>query len=150
MEQNSDRITSGRKPLRVWELRGIQGNVRAFYASQLSPGLLVAEADRQLTVYPEWSPATLLRAERRQIDNGEAILAELETDQPVEKKVAEKFKMPPGVGGQRVRYIYVNYAPEGFRGSGTAIVVVVAAPTNANFTADAILHTMVSSVTKAK
>ena len=38
LTQNADQIRSGKQLLPAWELKGIKGDVRSFYSSQLTPG----------------------------------------------------------------------------------------------------------------
>jgi len=145
LADNLIRLRNGEQPRPVWDLKGIKGDVRSFYSSQLSPGEGSNKSGTNVMIYEKWTPTKLIRAERRRIDSAGAILAELETQQPVDRKVGEKFGMPAGLAGQTTRFCYVVYAASGFVTAGSQIIVVWAGPANSETNSETILRLLLGS-----
>lgn len=150
LAENLIRLRNGEQPRPVWDLKGIKGDVRSFYSSQLSPGEGSNKSGTNVMIYEKWTPTRLIRAEKRRIDTAGAILAELETEEPVDRKVADKFGMPSDIAGQKTRFCYVVYSGSGFVRGGSQITFVWAGPSNSETNSQTILDLLVASASQPR
>lgn len=110
----NQRVNRHDKTPLMWDVKKVKGDAQWFYVSQLTPDFIVKKSGDASAVEEEYAPTKLTLAERRRTNVGETLLFELETvDFPPEKAI-ERFQMPPTLRGQRIRYGWVAYAPEGF------------------------------------
>lgn len=136
------------RPKRIWEIKSSKGNVQSFYVSQLTPGMTVTVSNGNAVIDSDWARNKVTRAERRTLSAGEALIGELETEQPVTKNLVEWFGLPPAFTNQRVRYTLVGYAATGFDSSTAVVMIVLGTPVNSGLDAGAVLKGLgVTSVT---
>jgi len=118
------------KTPRMWDVEKVKGDAQWFYVSQLTPGFIVKKWGDAPAVEEEYAPTKLTLAERRRTNAGEILLFELETvDSPPDKAI-ERFQMPPALRGQRIRYGWVVYAPQGFPTTEPVLNLVFATAAN--------------------
>ncbi len=127
------------KAPRIWDVKKVEGNAQNFYVSQLTPGFFIGKHAAALAIEEEYARTWLTRAELRRTNGGEALLFELETEQPAVKKAVKRFRMPPTLKNQQIRFGWIEYSPEGFTAAKPSLSIVFATPLNSGLDCDAVL-----------
>lgn len=137
-----DAMKSGKTDtLYVWDMKGVEGDAQLYYTSQLIPRIAVAKVNGKLNVGEEYVSLRVARAEKVTVPEGEAVLFDLETERTAVDRAIERFGMPEGLKGQRIRYSWVIYGPSGFA-AGPPISALVAASASSPLDSNAILNAL--------
>jgi hypothetical protein len=138
-----DKVMAGgneRMP-RMRDVKDIEANAQWFYVSQLNPGMVAHIAGTSLMLDEDYIPMKMTRAERYTAV-GEALVFEMETQQPAIVEDVHHFQMPRSVEGQKIRYGMIFYARSGFAAGEPPISVVFATPVNSGVDCKSILNAL--------
>ena len=139
-------LGKGSKPPRMWELKDGDGNPMWFYASQLFADY--REHDVGLTsseVVEQYYPAKVVLAGDRATSGGDALVLEAETEHTPVEAALKRFKMPPALKDQKLRYGWVQFAPGGIAAAQGVLSVSFAVPANSPLTADMLLQQLATA-----
>jgi len=67
---------------------------------------------------------------------GDVLVFEIETDKPANEPALKRFRMPPALKEQRIRYGWVQFAPGGIASGQGVLSVAFATPGNSKLNID--------------
>lgn len=142
-------IHTGHTP-KLWETKD-PGNAQWFYVSQLFGGYRVVGSGNASEVQEQYLPLRVTRAEHRSAGRGDALVFEAETEKAPPEFVIKKFKLPPSLKEQKLRYGWIQYSPGGMSSSEPIISLAFATPVSSGLDVNSVLAEMVKSYgTKAE
>ena len=147
LREISPSIGGGRVP-KLWEVKE-PGNAEWFYTSQLFGGYRVTGAGNSTEVREEYIPLKVTLAENRTAGTGDALLFEALTEHPAPEAAIRRFKLPPSLRDQNLRYGWIQFSPGGLTSSESIISIGFATPVNSGIDVKAVLAEMVKN-TSAK
>ena len=142
----SSTIHEGRAP-KLWEVKD-PGNADWFYVSQLFGGYHVTGGGKSSEIHEEYLPMKVNLAEHQSVPSGDVLLFEAETDKTPVDAAIKRFKMPPSLKEQRLRYGWIQFSPGGITSSESIISVAFATPVNSGFDSKAVLDQLVQNYKK--
>jgi hypothetical protein len=133
---------------KLWEVKD-PGNAQWFYVSQLFGGYHVSGGTNSSEVREEYMPLRVTRAEHRMAGRGDALVFEAETERAAPEAAIKRFKLPPSIRDQRLRYGWIQFSPGGVTSSESIISLSFATPVNSTFDVNTVLAQMVANYGKS-
>ena len=122
-EKAAKDLAKGSKPPKMWDMKEGEGNPLWFYASQLFDDYHIRDVGGSSEVREDYQSVRVNKAEQRPVAGGDVLVFEIETDKPANEPALKRFRMPPALKEQRIRYGWVQFAPGGIA-SGQGVLSV--------------------------
>jgi len=132
---------------KLWDVKD-PGNAQWFYVSQLFGGYHVSGGSNSSEVVEQYFPLHVTRAENKSAGRGDALLFEAETEKGAPDAAIKRFKLPPSIKDQRLRYGWIQYSPGGITSSESIISLAFATPVNSGIDVNTVLDQLVQNYGK--
>lgn len=132
---------------KLWEVREA-GNAQWFYVSQLFGGYRVTGGGNSSELLEQFQPTRVTHAENKSAGRGDALLFEAETERGAPDAAIKRFKLPPAIKDQRLRYGWIQYSPGGISSSESIISLAFATPVNSGIDVNTVLDQLVRNYDK--
>ena len=147
LREVSPAIGGGHVP-KLWEVKD-PGNAQWFYTSQLFAGYRVTGSGNASEIREEYIPLKVTMAENRSAGRGDALLFEALTERPAPEAAIRRFKLPPTMKDQNLRYGWIQFSPGGLTSSESIISIGFATPVNSKIDVNSVLAELIKN-TSAK